>query len=408
MNGKRYIAIVTGILIAIVLGALWLVSPQSQTADTVVSPEDSSPVVKNTDVRNLTQIDHGKEDVILVRKNDGVYELNIVTKKLKPHVSPIDDINTFAGLPKETENEQTSVFMTRALLSEDKTKAIVVFSTFDETKEPSGFDGSLPVLKADEFMCDIALKKCSPTDLFASAYTAVSLGDGIGTWFEYPRVRWYRWDSEKNLLYGHLNALGVGTVSPVYIFNVSNESLQWTIGYNSLAEKEKRAEVPNGAFSPSLHKFVMFYDSTPLGNDGSPSDLVLYDSSDLSKPAKIFDSSARRNEACAVSRADSVAWSADEKMLILAADNQICTLNLESGELSLKYTDTVAGSGIWFDSYAVNLSPSGRYIVFVDYVKKTTSSTEDTLERVLKAIDLNDNSVIELLRNEFVTLNYQI
>ncbi len=362
-NNKRYAGIAIGILIVLVVSGFWFVSARSKQRDT--SPqENSSSVLKN-------------EDIILVGRNfgrndskNGIYEINVLTKELKPHSNPVDAISTFAGLPKEIKNKQISVVMSKTLVSQDKTKAIVVFTTLDETKEPSAFDGSLPIIKADEFVCDIAIKKCSATDILALAYNTTR---GTKKWSEHPYgpLYWSQWDSVKNLLYGHLTGEGVGNSAPVYVFNLTDKLLRQTTGYDALNEKEKRAEVPNGAFSPSLSKFVMV-DESPNGTPSDIWDLLLYDSADLSKPSKKFDISLIIDKS-GFNRVSAVAWSADEKMLVLETNKQIFTLDLESGKISLKYTDESKDeSGLWLDFNAVDLSQSGRYIVFVDYDKSTT------------------------------------
>lgn len=355
---------------------------------------------QNTQVSNTPTSIQQKEDAILVSRISGTYKINVLTKELISYSSPADGIIKFAGLPQETKNKQTSVSMTRALLSQDKTKAIVVFTTFDETQEPSAFDGSIPALKADEFICDIATQKCSATDFLASAYKATG---ETNKWFENRMLWWYQWDSVKNLLYGHLSGEGIGNASPVYVFNLNNKSLQQTTGYNSLNEKEKRAGVPAGAFSPSLSRFVM------VEANSNKWDLLLYESNNLSATLKKYDVSSMNDKTYSGSRIDSVAWSVDEKTLVVETNKQIFTLNLDNGEISLKYTDaTQDESGLWLDFNAVDLSPSGRYIVFVDYDKRRTPYSENKLETVLTTIDLKDNNkVIELLRETGLSLYYQ-
>lgn len=349
----------------------------------------------NSKVSNQITPSQQKNDAILFSRSNGVYEINILTKELKPYLNTADGITEFAGLPKEVKNKQTIISMTRPLLSQDKTKAIVVFTTFDETQKPSEFDGSIPTLKDDEFICDITTQKCSATDFLASAYRATGLG---GEW-----LWWYKWDSVKNLFYGHLSGEGIGNASPIYVFNLNNNSLQQTTGYNSLDEKEKRARVPAGAFSPSLNKFVM------VETNNNKWDLLLYENNNLSTPLKKYDISSMNDTTYNGSSIDSVAWSADEKTLVLETNKQIFTLNLENSEIALKYTDTTQDeSGLWLDSNAVDLSPSGRYIVFVDYDKRRTLYSENKMGTVLKAIDLKDNNkVIELLREEGLSLYYQ-
>lgn len=389
-NKITFVVVVSILVIAAVVGYFFMIPNAKNNSGQ-----------QNTQVSNNPTPDQQKEDVILVNRNNGIYEINVLTRELKLSASPADGIIKFAGLPKEIKTKQISISMTRTLLSQDKTKAIVVFTTFNETQEPSAYDGSIPTLNADEFICDIATQKCSSTDSLASAYKATS---GTDNWFENRMLRWYKWDSVKNLLYGHLRGEGIGNASPVYVFNLNNKSLQQTTGYNSLDEKEKRAEVPTGAFSRSLNKFIM------IELNSNKWDLLLYESNNLSAPLKKYDVSSMNDKTYRGSHINSVAWSADEKTLVLETNKQIFTLNLENGKIALKYTDTTRDeSGLWLDFNAVDLSPSGRYVIFVDYDKRTTLYSENKLETVLKAIDLKDNNkVIELLREAGLNLYHQL
>jgi WD40 repeat protein len=281
--------------------------------------------------------------------------------------------------------------MGRILLSADKTKTIVVFSTFDKTKEPSGFDGSLPVVKADEFVCDIATKKCEATDSLEVAYKAV-FGE-VGEWFKGGMLQWYQWDSKKNILFGHLNGEGVGAASPVYVFNLNTRILQQTLGFNSLNNQEKRAGVPSGAFSPSLNEFVMVYST---GNTWS---LLLYRSDDLTTPQKKYDISSMIDAGAEEVR--SVAWSADEKNIVLSTTDQIYTFSLESGKSVLRYTDPAHSL---YDP--VQLSRSEKYIVFVNYLKATFYFEANQRITVLRTVDLqNNNKISELLVEDGLGLN---
>lgn len=337
-----------------------------------------------------------QKDEIYIERRDGTYKLNIATKELQRATRASDGVRTFPDLPQETKNKKIVVAMTQTLLSRDTSKVIVVFTTFDATKEPSGFDGSLPALKADEFICDIAKHTCDTADILARAYKATGIQ---GSWFEYPMVRWFQWDSKKNTLYGHLAGEGVGNASPVFAFSATDGSLRKTVGHDSLDTKEKRSEVPAGAFSPSLDKVVMIDES------GKKWSLLLYKSDDLSAPFKTYDVSSMNDAAYGWSRISSVAWSSDETFLVLETNRQIFILNTATGGITLIYTDTTPHeSGLWLDFNTVALSPSGRYVVFVDY--EQGGSRDNTLHTVLKAIDLADSDkVLELLREDGLILS---
>lgn len=407
-NIKTEIAVGIILIISILIGGLvWLGNKNQQIED-----KNQVPVTSNKnnvdDQNNISDAISNQDSVLIHRNTDyGIYEINLITKELKPYNNPVANLAKFTGLPKEIENKQISISNRVDILSQDKSKAIVVSITSDKTKEPSEFDGSLPILKASEFVCDTLSKKCSPTDYLASAYRGIGLQ---GNWYEYSSVWWLNWDVTKNVLYGHLTGEGVGNASPIYTFNLDTKKLQQTTGYDALneKEKEKRAEVPAGAFSPSLSKFIMIDENWNNNVSSNKWDLLLYDINNLSAPLKKFDISAINNKTNGDGRVNSVAWSADEKTLVLETSKQIYTLNLDNGKIYLRYTDTIRDdSGLWLDFNAIALSQSGRYIVFVDYDKRNTSRDENKMNTVLKAIDLKDsNKVIELLREEGITLNY--
>ena len=356
--------------------------------------------------KNKLQNKKNNQEFVLINRSDGPYELNLSTKELKSHTNIVTDFSEFSGLPRETKTSQISVMNISTILSQDKKKAVVISTTFDEAKESDEFNGSLPIVIASEFTCDIAIKKCTPTDMIASAYKAAG---GAGAWYENSPYYWTKWDSNKNLLYGYLSGEGIGNASPIYIFNTLEKTLQKTNNYDSLNEKEKRAEVPAGTFSPSLARFVMIDENWNAGKSGDKWDLLLYESNNISSPLKKIDISVMKDASATANKIGSVAWSLDERLLVLETNKKIYTLNLDDEKIELRYSDTTEdNSGLWLDFNAVNLSSSGRYIIFVDYAKKTTIDEDSELiSTIVTAIDLEDkNKLIELLQEDGVTLDY--
>lgn len=399
---RIYLSISIGVLLVMLLGTvLW----QKNKLGSEIKNENQQQNDQQTK-ENLSGNIRDYEENILFKQNGKTYEINIVTKEVKLFERVEDNLSEFSGLPKETKNKQFSISKTRTLLSQDKNKLIVVFTTFDETKTPSKFDGSLPVLSAKEFTCNIATKICQKTNYLASAFSSTG---HAGDWFRYPIVWWYKWDSVNNILLGHLTGEGVGNASPVYIYNTNTKELRKTIGYDSLnREKEKRAEVPSGTFNPSLTKFVMVDENWNNNNSSNKWDLLLYASNNLLEPLKKIDISEIKDVNDRQNRVKSVAWSSDEKTLILETNKRIYTLNLNNEEITLRYSDTVKDtSGLWLNFNLVNLSPSGRYVIFVDYEGRNTMSEEYGMNTVLKAIDLKENNkVIELFRAKGISLLY--
>jgi hypothetical protein len=334
-----------------------------------------------------TQLDNLNEDVFIKRgdgANNKVEKINIITKKIIPtNEVENQNLSAFTGLPKETKNNKTSIENSVRIVSQDKSKIIVFSVTSDETAKPSVFDGSLPELKKEEYLCGASTKKCIKSDIITLAEKKI-----IGY------VGWVRWDSEKNLLYGHLSGEGVGNAAPIYIYNIKNKNLIETSGYNSLDEKQKRAEVPSGAFSPSLKQFVM------IDNTTKEAKLLLYKTEDISKPFRAYDIKEIIKNNAGAERINSVAWNGDEKQLAIGCDKKIYLMNLESGALSLLFTDTTNGQvGLYWDRNALAFTPSGRFIAFVDYQDNNVT---------LKSIDLkNNNTITEILSGKNITLSYK-
>lgn len=329
------------------------------------------------------------DDIVFFEKGlDGdSYQIDLITRVLKSYKNNREEIEKFSGFPVEKKTNKTRTFVSRFFYSKDKSQAIVSFITIDSTASPSEFDGSQPIIEKKEYLCVVSIKQCQPSDLLSSAEKSEQ------------GIVWFRWDSSKRLFYGHSAGEGIGNSSPVVIFDANKKTSQKTSGYGLEYYGEKRAEVPSGAFSPSLQKFIMVDEGKgknwkPEG--GNNWKLLLYytnkeHSDNLSRPFHSFDiSSLEKNK---YDRITSVGWSADEKLLAIGTESRIYTLNLETGQISLKFEDkTVAKGGSYWDFNDLQFSPSNRFIVFVDYVYPTNDPSNPV--EILRAIDLKNNDKI--------------
>ncbi|MEK7463122.1 MAG: hypothetical protein AAB621_02030 [Patescibacteria group bacterium] len=345
------------------------------------------------------------DDVVLFKKGlDGdSYQIDLITSVLKPYKNDFEKIESFSGFPADKKTDKTDSFASRIFYSKDKSQAIVTLLVVDSTASPSEFDGSQPIIEKKEYLCILSVKQCQPSDLLFSAEEAEK------------DIFWFHWDSSKGLFYGHSAGEGVGNSSPVVIFDANKKTSQKTSGYGLEYYGEKRAEVPSGAFSPSLQKFIMIDEGRgenwkPEG--GNNWKLLLYytnkeHSDNLSRPFHSFDISSLEKDK--YDGVPSVNWSADEKLLAIGTDNRIYTLNLETGQISLKFEDkTKAKGGLYWDFNNLQFSPSNRFIVFVDYVYSADDINSQV--QILKAIDLknsdkiydiiSDQDLIELIKKQ--------
>lgn len=345
------------------------------------------------------------DDIVLFKKglNGDSYKIDLITRGLMPYKNDFENIKSFSGFPADKKTDKTDSFVSRIFYSKDKSQAIVTLLAVDSTVSPSEFDGSQPVIEKKEYLCILSVKQCQPSDMLSYAEKSEK------------GIFWFHWDSSKGLFYGHSAGEGVGNSSPVVIFDINKKISQKTSDYGLEYYGEKRAEVPPGAFSSSLQKFIMIDEGKgknwkPEG--GNNWKLLLYytnkeHSNNLSQPFHSFDiSSLEKNK---YDRITSVGWSADEKLLAIGTESRIYTLNLETGQISLKFEDkTVAKGGIYWDFNDLQFSPSNRFIVFVDYVYPSDDPSNPL--KILKAVDfknsdkvhdiISDQDLISLIRKE--------
>lgn len=344
-------------------------------------------------------------DIVFFKKGlDGdSYQIDLITSVIKPYKNNREEIEKFSGFPVDKKTDKTDSFVSRFFYSKDKSQAIVTLLVVDSTVPPSEFDGSQPVIEKKEYLCILSVKQCQPSDTLSSVEKSEQ------------GIFWFHWDSSEGLFYGHSAGEGIGNSSPVVIFDANKKTSQKTSGYGLEYYGEKRAEVPPGAFSPSLQKFIMIDEGKgknwkPEG--GNNWKLLLYytnkeHSGNLSRPFHSFDISSLEKDK--YDRVSSVGWSADEKLLAIGTKSRIYTLNLETGQISLKFEDkTKAKGGLYWDFNDLQFSPSNRFIVFVDYVYPSDDPSNPL--KILKAVDLknsdkvydiiSDQDLISLIRKE--------
>ncbi len=383
---KKVGVIVVVCLVVLIVAGLYL---YNRVAMTDVANVDTATLEQNGDA--------AEGNTVSIYRQGGRYVIDVVTKEITQTASPTDDILNFAGLPKVMKNERVSVAVRPILVSDDRTKAIVVALTYDETQEPEPYDGSLPILKTEQFICDIVSRTCAISNVLAAAYKASGLP---GEWFSYPNLEWERWDATKNVLYGYAIGLAFGSSAPIYTYQIDSGTFKKLTRYSRIGEEGDHAILPAGAFSPSLRNIAA------VEVDTSDAMLVVYENGEMLVEAKKFNITAALDVDQQHDIIHAVAWSADENKLVLMSEKKISALDITSGKVTVLYTDTVAdNSGSWFDFDSVKLTPNGRYVVFVDYEARTTAYEENKIETVLKSIDLQrGNAVSEVLRETYLGL----
>jgi hypothetical protein len=349
------------------------------------------------------------KNFILVEGDDTVQKINLENNKIVEATKlEQNNFSEFIGLPKFGEVDGKSVEQSFVLVSEDKSSAIMIVSKTDLNVK----DDDMAASENVEYVCNVSEKKCDPSTLFFQNYEGIN----VGTSKQADVITWVKWDSAKNLLYGHVSNETLGNSSPVYICNTISKNCQKTVGYDSLESGGIHAVAPTGTFSPSLQKFVLInqYDK-PNEETGKRWELLSYQSDDLTKPASKFDISLAINasEDVAYDSVLSVAWSGDEKKVAISTSNKIFMFDFEIGKLKLIYAAPIDAEGNYaFDGTQLSFSNDGNYIVFADSEETVLGDgpeDEQNVEvtNIIKKIDLTkNNEITELVRGNNLSLKF--
>lgn len=308
-------------------------------------PTDYTPIKSDNSEMEYVPVDIGTNP----------QKINIETKKIITNEDVIADFSKFINLPKEYKNSQTSLKNKDRLYSQNKLSVIVQSIKYDEAAEPSGYDGSQPIISVEEYTCQTKTKICNKSNIFPNSITDLPLF-------------WTNWDSQKNILYGHIYGAPIGLVTPVYIYDVNKKAYQ-IIGKDDLAYDF--ATVPINFISPSLSQFILIRKSD--------NKLLLYDLKNISEPKKEININFY---------VSSIYWFKDEEKIAIETGSEIYILDLRTEILSRKY---IGKKDNWI--YGFTLSPNERYLIFVDWVNRKSSDIKGS-SWILRAIDLKNNDSI--------------
>lgn len=342
--------------------------------------------------------DSGAGDKILIRGDDGVKYINLSDGSTSYAVSELSrNYSAYSGLPAPYQNDKESLDLDNQVISEDGSRFIVTYVTHDRTASPNEFDGSLPILKSDEYTCIVADKLCSTSNLLSSAQKATGNEAAV----------FVKWDSAKNMLYGHYSGEGIGSSAPIFKYDIGQRTISKTLGFDPFTEtQDSRWQGVNaGAFGPGLKQAVI------IEKKDYSLDALIIDLSTLTDTKRIrLEKLPFSNK---YDNVNSVAWSPDQKSLAIGLDQKIVLMNLATEKVITLYEDSVqSASGLYWDRNAIVYSPDGRYICFVDYQNSENmdgswhyDNSKDS--SILKAVDLNDDyKVSDVIKGKYLSLVY--
>lgn len=301
----------------------------------------------------------------------------------------------FSGLPDKSERD---FYQNLSIIeSEDENRLILASYVGSEENRD----------KQQEFACDIVTKSCNKEKIIFADYKI----DGLS--LMPTSVWWLNWNIKDNSVIGLLtNDVNIGTL---YVCSIESGDC-----------KKNSAEglnFPLGAIDKSSENIIAIRQND-IANEkiGEKWELFVYNINNLDNSTKSYDISGAisKDEDLLYDGVNSVAWARDNKSIFIGTTRGVFELKLDDERLSNIFNDVSVGEDdFYWNSDSLQLSSSGRYLVFIDNIESDVEVASDSeneeqadveqddgeVENMLKAIDLMDNNrVIELIQAQNITL----
>ncbi|MFA5228599.1 MAG: hypothetical protein WC446_02455 [Candidatus Paceibacterota bacterium] len=360
------ILVIIILLIAGVISYFLLNVHQQNQKDSPIIIKNEKAFIYNSNIKKFEQISpdgykvlyygdaYSPSNNIFVLKDNKIFKFNIISLAINETSLPV--------LRNET-NVYESI--NDIVLSLDKTKAIIAIAVYDKnSKEYQNELGGPKPISTREIEYDIQSDKWKNSNF--SEIVKNILKEDI--------VSFSVWDSQNNKVFGRYSGKSTGYAISEYIVDLNENSFKKTSGYPD-----------EGVFSFNLGKLALIDDKK----------LILFDLSDLSNPQKTID--IKNILDSDYEWVDSMAWSPDDKQIAIGTSTKIHTVDIESGNILLRFSDETINSGYtYWDKYKLTYSLGGRYILFDDFdnthQEDTLIKQENNIDR-LTSIDVNTNTL---------------
>ncbi len=278
---------------------------------------------KDSDLESLRTSQNTSYNIFTSRDSflEQTHTINLSERKIVSQAVGAYNLNDFIGISKNI-LKNGEVQFEEKIISEDGTRVMFLVTDVD-TQGEMDYNGQYYVLRRSSFICEIVNRTCIPSNALIDAYQSVNTTDPL---FEYSKVKWVRWDSVKNMLYGFSSYLTKVSSQPMYIYDMNTRTLN-TFRNDASIDDNSPENVSNGFMSPSLSlyavqselnakKYISIYDLH------QPDKLLSrHDISTLQNSVDIFDIKV-------------IGWSHDEKKIALIYEKDIFVLDTTTGDIS--------------------------------------------------------------------------
>jgi len=292
---------------------------------------------------------------IFLSKDNQIFIYDISTSKI-----------TKTSLPslKEDKNYQDEISL--ICFSKDQNNVIFQISTYDKNEPGPEIGGTPPSLRDKEYLYTINENKTTISNILQKSKKLIQNNPGV-----------IGWDSKENTL---------------FVILYGNDQLFAKLNLNSNTVTKTNTKGFNSySLSPSFKQVAVF--------DAIRDSIWIYDTNNLNNVKKELNiSQIKDKNDYNRTLLSHINWSPDENELALGFDQKIYTININSGQILLKYNDTTIGNGLlYWERNNITYSNTGKFLFITDW-DNTNQNDIDKGQDLYKTIKINtDTNTTEVI-----------
>lgn len=271
---------------------------------------------------------------------------------------------TKTSLPDLKEDKKYQDDISLISFSKDQNSVIFQINTYNKNDPGPEIGGGPEPLSSKEYVYNISENKTIASSILQKAEKLT----------ENSNLYIIGWDNQENTLFVEYWPTSAGGYGDSVFANLN-------LNKNTIA-KTNRTLGLRYLLSPSYKQIAI--------PDTSQGKIFIFDTNDLTKVKKELDISQLKT----YSFSSSEIWSPNEDEIAIGFNQDIYTININSGELTLRYTDNTLGGGyLYWSRNIIAYSTSGKFLFITD----RDNSNQSNLE---KGLDIDKTIKIDLATNK--------
>ncbi len=294
---------------------------------------------------------------IFLSKDNKIFVYDISTSKI-----------TKTSLPDLKEDKKYQDDISLISFSKDQNSVIFQINTYNKNDPGPEIGGGPPSLSNKEYIYTISENKTTISNILQKSKKLVQDNPGV-----------IGWDSKENTL---------------FVILYGNDQLFAKLDLNkNIVTKTNTKGFNYYSLSPSFKQVAVF--------DAIKDSISIYDTDNLNNVKKELNiSQIKDKNDYNLTLLSHINWSPTENELALSFDQKIYTININSGQILLKYTDNTIGNGLlYWERNNITYSNTGKFLFITDW-DNTNQDDIDKGQDIYRTIKIDrDTNTTEVVAN---------